>query len=56
MIHMLLASLRSSQRRERPNQAMEVTASGRTVLLSDGLDLYPVAMHPLARVTSSWSR
>jgi hypothetical protein len=38
------------------NQTMEVIASGRYILLSGGLNLYPAAMRPLARETSSRSR
>jgi hypothetical protein len=41
---------------ERPNQTMEQTASGRYNLPFSGLSPYPVAMIPLARGSSSWSR
>ena len=41
---------------DRPNQAMDLIASGHYVLLSGRLDPYPVAMRPLARDTSSCSR
>jgi hypothetical protein len=39
-----------------PNHTMEQTASGYYYLPFDSLNPYPVAMHPLARDTSSWSR
>ena len=41
---------------ETPNRTMEVVASGRYILLFGSSNPYPVAMSPIARDTSSWSR
>ena len=38
------------------NHAMEVIASGRYILIFGSLVAYPVAMCPLARDTTSYSR
>jgi hypothetical protein len=40
----------------RPNQKMELTASGCYNLRFGGLRLYPIVLLPLARGNSSWSR